>query len=173
MLLISNKRPDNIFLDESKNIKIGDFGLASLENLKLSIESEGSYTNPTTFDKTSSILSNSSHSKLRRIQSFNIGTPLYTSPEQEKGGNYNAKTDVYSLGLILFEMLAEFSTNHERYISFKQIKEKGEVPENYKKKFESESDLIIRMTSKIAECRPEIGYVIKIIDAILNGLSSG
>ena len=107
---------------------------------------------------------------LKRVKSFNIGTPLYTSPEQEKGGDYNAKTDIYSLGLILFEMLAAFSTNHERYLSFKQIKEKGKLPENFKQKFEVETDLIMKIVNKNAENRHDTKEVIKIIDNILNKL---
>ena len=33
-----------------------------------------------------------------------IGTKYYCSPEQEKSENYDNKTDIYSLGIIIFEM---------------------------------------------------------------------
>ena len=41
-----------------------------------------------------------------------VGTYLYLAPELDKGLEYNKKVDVYSLGLIYFEMLNEFKTTH-------------------------------------------------------------
>jgi len=36
------------------------------------------------------------------------------SPEQEKVGKYDSKTDLYSLGIIIFELFYDVNSNHER-----------------------------------------------------------
>lgn len=92
-------KPMNIFIDESRNVKIGDFGLAknvhrSADILKMdSAGISGSTDNLTS----------------------TIGTALYVATEVLTGrGNYNEKIDMYSLGIIFFEMVYPFSTGMER-----------------------------------------------------------
>ena len=44
-----------------------------------------------------------------------VGTPIYCSPEQETVGlRYDMKVDMYSLGIIFFEMCNKFNTGMER-----------------------------------------------------------
>jgi tetratricopeptide (TPR) repeat protein len=69
-------KPQNILLDERGRVAIGDFGLAkSLD-----------YGTLTEAGKV-------------------IGTPHYMSPEQVKGIELDQRSDIYSLGIILYEML--------------------------------------------------------------------
>jgi eukaryotic translation initiation factor 2-alpha kinase 3 len=59
-----------------------------------------------------------------------VGTSLYMSPEQAKGQAYNYKVDIYSLGLIFFELLNFFITESERYKVLQLIKN-----QNFPKEF--------------------------------------
>jgi eukaryotic-like serine/threonine-protein kinase len=71
-------KPENIMVDDHDNIKLIDFGIAS-------------------------------DAAARRLTYANftaaIGTPNYISPEQVKGKRGDGRSDIYSTGVILYEML--------------------------------------------------------------------
>ncbi|WP_307725164.1 Stk1 family PASTA domain-containing Ser/Thr kinase [Kurthia zopfii] len=69
-------KPQNILMDEDGNVKITDFGIAMA-------------LTATSFTKTNSVL----------------GTVHYLSPEQARGGIATKKSDIYSLGIVLYELL--------------------------------------------------------------------
>jgi ABC-type sugar transport system substrate-binding protein len=73
-------KPSNILLDEDGNAYLADFGLARL----LAPDLVKDFTSAGTF----------------------LGTPTYISPEQVKQGHVDERTDIYSLGIILYELLA-------------------------------------------------------------------
>mmetsp|Transcript_5619 Transcript_5619/g.4283 ORF Transcript_5619/g.4283 Transcript_5619/m.4283 type:complete len:138 (-) Transcript_5619:288-701(-) len=68
-------KPGNIFLDGQNNIKLGDFGLSRM----LSVESQYALSN--------------------------VGTPYYMSPEQIHEERYNEKSDIWSAGCLLYEII--------------------------------------------------------------------
>ena len=70
-------KPDNIMIDESGRVKVMDFGLARGVHSTTELTAKGAV----------------------------IGTPRYMSPEQCEGHKPDHRTDVYSLGVVLFEML--------------------------------------------------------------------
>ncbi|KYR01270.1 putative protein serine/threonine kinase [Tieghemostelium lacteum] len=114
--------PDNIFICESPlNIKIGDFGLStSVESLNAE-------------------LANSNRKRK------GLGTYLYSSVEQEKGDFYNQKTDLYSAGVIFFELLFQFKTIMERTKLLSSLKQTGSIKQtcmSFYKKFQNESKFI-------------------------------
>ena len=100
-------KPMNIFIDESRNVKIGDFGLAK------------------NVHKSADILKMDSANVLGSTDNLTsaIGTALYVATEVLTGkGNYNEKIDMYSLGIIFFEMVYSFSTGMERVNIIKDLR---------------------------------------------------
>jgi len=67
-------KPSNIFLDRNNNVKIGDLGFGRIL------------------------------SSLSPHATSSVGTPLYFSPEICQDKPYNEKTDVWSLGCLLYEL---------------------------------------------------------------------
>ena len=89
-------------------MKIGDFGLATNKGQSRSLElSQG-------FNRTE--------------RTWGAGTPFYMAPEQKAGGNYNHKVDIYSLGVILMELLIHFNTSSEKQETLGNIKNRNFVP---------------------------------------------
>jgi eukaryotic-like serine/threonine-protein kinase len=72
-------KPENIMVDDHDNVKLIDFGIASLEGAK-----RLTYAGFTQA----------------------LGTPNYIAPEQVKGKRGDARSDIYSLGIMLYEMLS-------------------------------------------------------------------
>jgi len=71
-------KPENIMVDENDNAKLIDFGIAGHEGSRR-----------LTFAKLSQVM----------------GTPDYISPEQVKGKRGDGRSDIYALGVMLYEML--------------------------------------------------------------------
>lgn len=125
-LIHRDLKPSNIFFSLDGQIKIGDFGLVTdmagspIDPLTASLSNSDSSGNVADFDFTN--ISQKRHTQ-------RVGTSLYMSPEQSKGLQYNYKVDIFSLGLILFELLNFFNTETERYKVLENIRKHVFPPE--------------------------------------------
>jgi len=70
-------KPANIMVDENARVKLTDFGIAAAKNLS-GLTATGQV----------------------------IGSPQYMSPEQAAGGELDGRSDLYSLGMVMYKMLS-------------------------------------------------------------------
>jgi len=87
-------KPENVIVGADQHIKILDFGLAKLEH-------------PTVDDEHAASMQTISDEMTQagRI----LGTPAYMSPEQARGVDVDTRSDLFSFGIILYEMVTGHS----------------------------------------------------------------
>lgn len=102
-LLHRDLKPANIFLDKDFNVKLGDFGLAQeVSKSKIAQAREELHHQKEEYKEPN--LKRKMSDSMSEGMSTGVGTFFYISPEQESQNNYNQKTDMFSFGIILFEM---------------------------------------------------------------------
>ena len=133
VILHRDLKPGNLFFDKNNNVKLGDFGLCRI----LSAESQYAHTN--------------------------VGTPYYMSPEQIKESNYDAKTDIWSLGCVLYEIVAlkpPFQATNHLALAGKIINsEVDRIPLRYS---EDLNNVVTWMLNKDPTKRPSVEELMKI-----------
>lgn len=116
-------KPHNILIDRKGNVKITDFGIA----MALSA---------TSITQTNSVL----------------GSVHYLSPEQARGGTANKKSDIYSLGIVLFEMLTgrlPFSGESAVSIALKHLQSETPSPKRWNPTIpQSVENIVLKATAK-------------------------
>jgi len=87
----------------------------------------------------------------------------YASPEQLNEDNklkYTSKTDIFSLGIVFFELLCPFKTGMERIHVIQHLRD-GFLPDEFVKQFPKESMLVLWMTSAEPKSRPTIEEIMQ------------
>jgi serine/threonine protein kinase/WD40 repeat protein len=85
-------KPENIMITAEGRVKVLDFGIAK-------------YALPTDLDEGSEIETLRWSNVLMTMPGILLGTPEYMSPEQARGLKVDGRTDIWSLGAVLYEML--------------------------------------------------------------------
>ncbi|XP_069787456.1 serine/threonine-protein kinase Nek2 [Narcine bancroftii] len=120
-------KPANVFLDIHHNVKLGDFGLARI------LQHDNSFAR--TF----------------------VGTPYYMSPEQINHMSYNEKSDIWSLGCLLYELctlVPPFTAFNQKELAEKIREGKfRRIPFRYS---DDLNDLLGRMLSLKDYLRPSV-----------------
>jgi serine/threonine-protein kinase len=122
-------KAENIMVNSKNQIKVMDFGLAKLK---------GSM-------------------KLTRTSST-VGTLAYMAPEQIQGGEVDARSDLFSFGIVLFEMLTgrtPFRGEHEAAVLYSIV---NEAPESLLKLRPDLSPELERIIDRAIEKDPEERY---------------
>jgi len=121
-------KPANVIITTQGNVKITDFGVARLES-----------------------------SNLTATGQF-IGTPNYMSPEQITGSELDGRSDLFSLGVVLFELLAgvrPFVGSSLTEVSYKIVHGPRPIPSQARPGVPAAFNPIVL---KLLECEPEKRY---------------
>jgi serine/threonine protein kinase/Flp pilus assembly protein TadD len=122
-------KPENVMLTKDGLPKIMDFGIAKLK----------------------------SGTGLTRTGT-SLGTLAYMSPEQAQGTAADQRSDLWSLGVVLFEMLTSdlpFKAEHEAALLYLIVNEKPPVPSALDRKIPQQVDVVVK---KMLEKDPELRY---------------
>lgn len=127
-------KPENILVSKEGRIKIADFGLA-----------RGSLLGSTMTAESSVIL----------------GSVSYLSPEQVQRGIADARSDIYSLGIVLFELLTgekPYQGEDPVQIAIRHVNDRVPAPSKLNNSISSEvDDLVLRATELDPDKRPRDG----------------
>ena len=156
-IIHANINPENIFVINEDSIKIGDF--SSAKDIELKFKK--------TINKYSKVSLSQSYQNLMElstndeIETNHIEESLYSSPEQNKGTVVSKKSDVYSVGLVLYEMCECFPDEDKRNKGIKLLKKNKTFEEKFKKEYELQCKLILKMIEDDEDKRPSCEELLK------------
>ena len=139
-------KPENIIIDHDARVKILDFGLAKLKGA----------------------------SKLTK-ETSTLGTIQYMSPEQLQGKEVDLRSDIWALGVVLYEMLTErmpFKGDYDQAILYSVLNEEPESIANFRTDCPSELILVVEraMKKNMQERYKSCLKLLKDLDSVKNNL---
>jgi len=138
-------KPDNVLFDEDGHAVITDFGIATARF----------------------------HGRLTKTGRA-MGTPHYMSPEQAMGRLVDGRSDLYAVGVMLYEMLLGFPPfdGADSYsVGYKQVHETAVAPEVVDSRVPPElSAIVMKCLAKSADERYQSGF--ELADALMEFLRS-
>src|SRR5882762_2747275 len=124
-------KPHNVLVGKDDQVYVSDFGLAtSFETAKMGMTRSGAI----------------------------VGTPKYMSPEQVEGGTVDHRSDLYSLGLVMYEMATgevPFAGESTWQVMYQRVKEKPKDPKLLKPDL---PDWVARIVMHCLERDPALRY---------------
>jgi eukaryotic-like serine/threonine-protein kinase len=138
-------KPDNILFDEDGNVALTDFGIATARF----------------------------HGRLT-ASGRAMGTPHYMSPEQAMGRLVDGRSDLYAVGLLLYEMLLgnpPFDGEDSYAVGYKHVHETPVAPDQVDTRIPASlSAIVMKCLSKQPSDRYDRGF--ELADALVRFLSS-
>ncbi len=117
-------KPENIMLDAQGGVHLMDFGIAKLVHAETALTQTG----------------------------VGIGTPAYMAPEQAQGQEITAATDIYALGIVLYELLTgeqPFSADTPIAVLVKAMHDPMPLPQRINPKISDQAQAaILQATAK-------------------------
>ena len=160
-------RPENIMLREGGGVCVLDFGISSLkQKSEWYTESPpsppdvpiriGSLKEVRTLDRMCITAADLKFATVREV-----GTPIYSSPKQLNGSKSGPKDDIYSFGIVIFEMLSNFKTNMEKTKAIAALRNKRVVPDDFQSAYPDIAKLVLQMTEPHHRLRPSAEDLLK------------
>ena len=135
-------KPHNILIDKENVVRLTDFGIAKIFSM-------GAIT----------------------MTGVSMGTPEYMSPEQAEGSQVDAQADIYSLGIVMYEMLTKkppFIANNQIAVAYKHVHEMPVPPSVKRRDTPKRLELIVlkAMKKKKAERYASAAEMLEHLDSV-------
>ena len=149
-IIHANINPENIFVINEDSIKIGDF--SSAKDIELKFKKGKNKYNKMPHSQSYQNLMELTDNK--EIETDYREESLYSSPEQKKGKGVSKKSDIYSVGLVLYEMCECFPDDDKRNRKIKYLKKYKTFDDKFQKEYGIQCNLILQMIDDDEDQRP-------------------
>eukprot|EP00747_Dinoflagellata_sp_TGD_P017883 gnl/TRDRNA2_/TRDRNA2_126123_c0_seq1.p1 gnl/TRDRNA2_/TRDRNA2_126123_c0~~gnl/TRDRNA2_/TRDRNA2_126123_c0_seq1.p1 ORF type:complete len:629 (-),score=80.17 gnl/TRDRNA2_/TRDRNA2_126123_c0_seq1:66-1952(-) len=154
-------KPSNIFFAQDGAVRLGDFGLAKV------LESQPEPEDGPSPEPGEPVGSRSPLAVCKLGSRGTIGTPSYASPEQLARKPAGVATDVYSLGLVLAELICPVQTQMERFAVLERLRGRRVLPPAAEDAFPALAELAVTMTDPDPDKRPAASQLLRAARQIL------